>query len=228
MIMKCVIVTLFPEAVSGYFDCSILKRARAKLLLDVRFCALRDFATGKHRVTDDLPYGGGPGMVLKPEPIYAALEAIQKEAPEGIRVILPSPQGAVFNQEMAGHFAREPRTLVFVCGRYEGIDARVGEGFPSEEVSIGDYVVTGGELPAMVMIDAAARLIPGALGDEQSLEEESFSTGRLDYPHYTRPAEFRGMRVPEVLLSGNHEAIRRWREEAALLSTGRKRPDLLK
>ncbi len=224
--MRCILLTLFPDAVTAYFDYSILKRARAKSLLEVCFYSLRDFGGGKHHVTDDLPYGGGPGMVLKPEPIYSALETIKKEKGE-VRVIMPSPQGIVFRQETAIDFSKEQRTLVFVCGRYEGIDARVGQGISLEEVSIGDYVLTGGELPALVMIDAAVRLIPGVLGDLQSLEEESFSSGVLDYPQYTRPAEFRGMKVPEVLLSGDHKAIRQWRREAALLNTCQKRPDLL-
>ncbi len=224
--MQAVVLTLFPEAIASYFDYSILKRAKEKSLVSVRFCALRDFAAGKHRATDDVPYGGGPGMVLKPEPIYAALESICADV-GAVRVIIPSPQGVVFRQEMAKQFSCESRTLVFICGRYEGIDARVGEGIPSEEVSIGDYILTGGELPALVMLDAAARLIPGVLGDEQSLEDESFSSGGLAYPQYTRPAEFRGMRVPDLLLSGNHGAIRRWRKEAALLNTAQKRPDLL-
>ncbi len=224
--MKCVLLTLFPGAVTDYFNYGILREAREKSLLEVCFYSLRDFATGKHRATDDLPYGGGPGMVLKPEPIYSALSKIRQEEGD-IRVIVPSPQGIVFHHRMAANFSKEQRTLVFICGRYEGIDARVGAGIAVEEVSIGDYVLTGGELPAMVMIDAATRLIPGVLGNERSLEEESFSSGILDFPQYTRPAEFLGMKVPEVLLSGNHEAIRQWRREAALLNTHQKRPDLL-
>jgi tRNA (guanine37-N1)-methyltransferase len=225
--------------VSSYFDYSILKRAREKspaghaALLGVQFCSLRDFGIGAHHTTDDVPYGGGPGMVLKPEPIFAALEAIrEQECGTELRIIMPSPQGVVFNQGMALDFSKETRTMVFICGRYEGIDARVGEGVSVEEVSVGDYILTGGELPALMMIDAAARLIPGVLGEPKSLEEESFSLrnadcGIFEYPHYTRPAQFRGMKVPEVLLSGNHEAIAKWRKEKAFLNTQQRRPDLL-
>jgi len=226
--MKCVLITLFPGMVASYFDFSILKRAREKLLLDVRICSLREFGIGSHHVTDDVPYGGGPGMVLKPEPIFSALEAIQKDVRASeMRIIMPSPRGVVFNQAMARDFSKETKTMVFICGRYEGIDARVGEGVSLEEVSVGDYILTGGELPALLMIDAAARLIPGVLGDPKSLEEESFSMGMFEYPHYTRPAQFLGMKVPEVLLSGNHEAIARWRKEKAFLNTQQRRPDLL-
>lgn len=222
--MKCVVLSLFPESVASYSDYSIIKRAREKSLLDLSFCALRDFGMGRHRVTDDIPYGGGPGMVLKPEPIFSSLSAIAKTYGE-VRVIMPSPQGAVFNQAMAFDFSKEQKTLVFICGRYEGIDERVREGIALEEVSIGDYILTGGELPALVMIDAAARLIPGVLGDHRSLEEESFENGVLEYPQYTRPAEFFGMKVPDVLRSGNHKAISEWRKKASLLNTCQKRPE---
>ncbi|MEK7286143.1 MAG: tRNA (guanosine(37)-N1)-methyltransferase TrmD [Nitrospirota bacterium] len=226
--MKCVLLTLFPEMVRPHFDHSILKRAREKGLLDVEIVSLRDFGMGKHHVTDDVPYGGGPGMVLKPEPIFAALEAIRKTHPAGdFRVLVPSPSGVVFHHAMAFDFSKEEKVLVFICGRYEGIDARVLEGIAGEEISVGDYVLTGGELPALLMIDAAMRLIPGVLGATASLEEESFSQGMLDYPHYTRPEVFQGMKVPEVLLSGNHAAIEKWRREAAFLNTQNKRPDLL-
>ncbi len=226
--MNCVLLTLFPGMIASYFDFSILKRAKEKTLLDVQFCSLRDFGIGSHRTTDDVPYGGGPGMVLKPEPIFAALEAI-RENQQGadIRVIMPSPQGVMFNQAMALDFSKETKTLVFICGRYEGIDARVVEGISVEEVSVGDYILTGGELPALLMVDAAARLIPGVLGEPKSLEEESFSNGIFEYPHYTRPAQFQGMKVPEVLLSGNHKAIAEWRKEKAFLNTQQRRPDLL-
>ena len=221
--MKCVILSLFPDAVSSYFDYSIVKRAREKSLLTLSFCSLRDFGVGKHRVTDDIPYGGGPGMVLKPEPIFSALDAMIKTHGK-VRVIIPSPQGVVFDQAMALDFSREARTLLFICGRYEGIDERVREGIFAEEVSIGDYILTGGELPALVMIDAAVRLVPGVLGDHRSLEEESFENGLLEYPQYTRPAEFDGMKVPDVLRSGNHQAIAEWRKKAALYNTYQKRP----
>ncbi len=214
--------------VTSYFEYSILKRAKEKSLLDVQICSLRDFGIGSHHTTDDVPYGGGPGMVLKPEPIFAALEAIRKDQEERFfRVIMPSPQGVIFNQAMAFDFSKETRTLVFICGRYEGIDARVGEGVSLEEVSVGDYILTGGELPALLMVDAATRLIPGVLGEPLSLAEESFSAGMFEYPHYTRPAQFQGMKVPEVLLSGNHAAIAKWRKEKAFLNTQQRRPDLL-
>lgn len=205
---------------------SMLKRAQERHLLDIRIHPLRDYATDKHRTTDDVPYGGGPGMVLKPDPIFAAVEKIRLERGE-IRIILPSPQGVQFNQTMASTFSKEERSILFICGHYEGIDARIKEVLLVEEVSIGDYILTGGELAAMVMVDASARLIPGVLGEPASLEEESFSSSLLEYPQYTRPVEFRGQRVPEILLSGNHKAIRIWRKQQALLNTLRKRPDLL-
>ena len=225
--MRCDVITLFPEMVMPTLSQSILKRAQEKQRIDVRVHQLRDFAAGKHHVTDDAPYGGGGGMLLKPEPIFSALEAV-KETRGEIRVILPSPQGKCFDQNMAEDFSIERRCLVFICGHYEGIDARVNEGILLEEVSIGDYILTGGELPALSMIDAAARLVPGVLGGLTSAQEESFSTSLLEYPHYTRPYEFRGMQVPEVLASGNHAAISTWRREQALLNTFHKRPDLLK
>ncbi len=205
---------------------SILKRAQERRLLDIGIHPLRDYAMDKHQTTDDVPYGGGPGMVLKPEPIFAVVEKIRRERGE-IRIIMPSPQGRPFHQKMAAAFSKEERSLVFVCGHYEGIDARVKEGMSVEEISIGDYILTGGELAALMIIDASARLIPGVLGEPASLEEESFSSSLLEYPQYTRPAEFRGLRVPDILLSGNHKAIRTWRKQQALLNTLRKRPDLL-
>jgi tRNA (guanine37-N1)-methyltransferase len=204
----------------------MLKRAQERRLLEIGIHQLRDYTTDKHQTTDDVPYGGGPGMVLKPEPIFAVVEKIRRERGE-IRIIMPSPQGKRFDQKMATAFSKEERSLVFICGHYEGIDARVKEGMPVEEVSIGDYILTGGELAALIMIDASARLIPGVLGEPASLEEESFSSSLLEYPQYTRPVEFRGLRVPDVLLSGNHKAIRTWRKQQALLNTLRKRPDLL-
>lgn len=205
---------------------SIIKRAQERRLLEIGIHQLRDYASDKHRTTDDIPYGGGPGMVLKPEPIFAVVEKIRQERGEA-RIIMPSPQGKRFDQKMARAFSKEERSLVFICGHYEGIDARVKEGIPVEEVSIGDYILTGGELAALVMIDASARLIPGVLGEPASLDEESFTSSLLEYPQYTRPVEFRGLRVPDILLSGNHKAIRTWRKQQALLNTLRKRPDLL-
>jgi tRNA (guanine37-N1)-methyltransferase len=224
--MKCDIITLFPGMVAPALHESILKRAQERRLLEISIHHLRDYATDKHQTTDDVPYGGGPGMVLKPEPIFAVVEKIRRERGK-TRLIMPSPQGKRFDQEMGTKFSKEERALVFICGHYEGIDARVKEGLPVEEISIGDYILTGGELAAIVMIDASARLIPGVLGEPASLEEESFSSSLLEYPHYTRPVEFRGLRVPDILLSGNHKAIRIWRKQQALLNTLRKRPDLL-
>lgn len=224
--MKCDIVTLFPGMVGPALEQSILKRAQERLLLEVRIHSLREFAVDKHHVTDDAPYGGGPGMVLKPDPIFAALDKIGEERGK-IRIILPSPQGKKFSQKMAEEFSREEASLVFICGHYEGVDERVKRGFTLEEVSVGDYILTGGELAALVMIDAAARLVPGVLGKSASIEEESFSSSLLEYPHYTRPSEFRGMKVPEVLVSGNHQAIRNWRKRQSLINTFQKRPDLL-
>jgi len=225
--MICDIVTLFPGLIEPLFQQSILKRAVEKGLLRVRIRDLRDYAEGKHRIADDAPYGGGPGMVLKPEPIFRAVDALLRE--EGpTRIILTSPQGRRFSQSLAAEFSSDPRRLVFICGHYEGVDERVKEGIAVEEVSIGDYVVTGGELAAMVMVDASARLVPGVLGEPDSLREESFSSWQLlEYPQYTRPEEFRGMRVPPVLVSGNHQAIAAWRRQQALLNTLRKRPDLV-
>ncbi len=224
--MDCDILTLFPEMVLPNFEHSILKRARENRLLDVRIHQLRDFATDKHRITDDAPYGGGGGMVLKPEPIFAALDKIRSERKE-IRIILPTPQGRRFDQKTAEDFSKERRALVFICGHYEGIDARVGHGLELEELSVGDFVLTGGELPAVLMIDAAARLVPGVLGGATSAQEESFSFSLLEYPHYTRPYEFRGMCVPDVLTTGNHAEIQSWRRQHALINTFNKRPDLL-
>lgn len=211
--------------ISSVLDESILKRAREKGLLDVRVINIRDFTLNKHHTADDYPYGGGAGMVLKVEPVLRAIDFIRGEE-EDLRIILLSPQGRRYNQTMAHELSREGRRIVFLCGHYEGIDERVKICLSPEEISIGDYVLTGGELAALVIIDSAARLIPGVLGDRSSLEEESFNR-MLDYPHYTRPSEFRDMKVPHVLLSGHHEKIRLWRRRQALLNTLNKRPDLL-
>jgi tRNA (guanine37-N1)-methyltransferase len=232
-VLRCDVITLFPEMVRPVLEQSMLKRAQEKGLLDVRVHNLRDFAAGRHQVADDMPYGGGAGMVMKAEPVFLSVEALRRQYGEAVpgthlRLLLPSPQGRPFTQRLAEELRDEPRRIVFVCGHYEGIDERVRIGLELEEISIGDYVLTGGELPALVMIDAAARLIPGVLGDPESAERESFAESLLDYPHYTRPAQLRGLPVPEVLLSGNHEAIRLWRRKEALRSTYRKRPDLLR
>ena len=223
--MKCDVLTLFPGVLTAYLDESILKRAREKELLDVNLVNIRDFTSGPHKQADDYPFGGGAGMVLKPEPVFRAMDAL-KEDGEPRRVVLLSPQGRPFDQSMAEEYSKEERRFVFICGRYEGIDERV-KTLAEEEVSIGDFVLTGGELGALVIIDAVTRLIPGVLGDEKSIEDESFSWGLLDYPHYTRPREFRELGVPEVLLSGNHEEIRLWRRREALKKTLEVRPDLI-
>lgn len=221
--MRIDIVTLFPGMVEPVIATSILGRARARGLVDIRVVNLRDYATGKHRVTDDYQFGGGGGMVLKPEPIAAAVQALRTEPS---RVILMDPRGRTFTQAVAAELAQHPH-LILVAGRYEGVDERVGELVADERLSIGDYVVTGGELPALVVTDAVARLLPGVLGGEGAAERESFAAGLLEPPQYTRPEEFRGARVPDVLLSGDHARVARWRREQALWLTWRRRPELL-
>lgn len=222
--MKIDILTLFPGLFASPFAESILGKAQERGLLEVCAHNLRDWAAGKHQVTDDAPYGGGDGMVLKPEPIAAALQSLQAKSPQA-RVLMMTPQGRVFNQADAQRLSTEPG-LIFVCGRYEGFDERV-RGMVDEELSIGDVVLTGGEPAAMVMIDAIGRLLPGVLGSSGSAETDSFSDGLLEYPQYTRPVEFAGQRVPEVLLSGNHAVIAAWRREQQLRRTLQRRPDLL-
>jgi tRNA (guanine37-N1)-methyltransferase len=218
------VVTIFPGIFESPLRESLLGRAIEAGLLDVRVHDLRDSTTDKHRQVDDESYGGGPGMVLKPEPVFAAVESLGSG---DRRTLLLSPSGRRLDQDLARELAAEP-WLVLICGRYEGVDERVVEGVPAEEVSIGDYVVAGGEVPALVVLEAVTRLVPGVIGREESHEQDSFGDGGiLDHPHYTRPAEFRGMRVPETLLSGNHAEIERWRREAALEKTRRNRPDLL-
>jgi tRNA (guanine37-N1)-methyltransferase len=221
--MQIDVLTLFPEMFEGPLGHSILRRAIDRGLLDVRLTNIRDFATDRHRTVDDYPYGGGPGMVMKPGPIFDAVEAV---AESGAPIILLSPQGRVFTQRIAAELARQER-LVLICGHYEGVDERVREHLVTDELSIGDYVLTGGELAAMVVIDAVTRLLPGVLGGEESTSEESHSHGLLEYPQYTRPPDFRGWTVPEILLSGHHAEIARWRRRQALLRTARRRPDLL-
>ena len=221
--MRIDVLTLFPPMFAGPLDESIIKRARETGRLDLRIHNLRDYAHDRHKTVDDRPFGGGPGMLLKPEPIF---EAVADLGCESTRVILFSPAGRTFNQAIAADLAGQER-LLLISGHYEGFDERVREQLADDELSIGDYVLTNGGLPVMVVIDAVARLLPGVLGDEQSAQEESFSHGLLEYPQYTRPAEFRGMKVPEVLLSGNHAEIARWRAEQARLRTRARRPDLL-
>jgi tRNA (guanine37-N1)-methyltransferase len=218
------VLTIFPGIFESPIRESLLGKAIQAGILDVRVHDMRDFTTDRHRQVDDEAYGGGPGMVLKPEPVFAAVESLG-EGPK--RVILLSPAGRRLDQALVRELAKEP-WLVLISGRYEGVDERIVEGLPAEEISIGDYVLSGGEIPALVLLEAVTRLVPGVVGSEESLERESFEGGTLDHPHYTRPREFRGMRVPEVLLSGNHAEVERWRREAAQKKTRRNRPDLLK
>ncbi|MCH6552561.1 MAG: tRNA (guanosine(37)-N1)-methyltransferase TrmD [Acidobacteria bacterium] len=233
------IVTIFPDFFAGPFDHGIVRRARAAGLAEIRIHDLRNFTTDKHRTVDDRPFGGDEGMVLKPEPIFAAVESLFSEQPAEERqqaaVVLLSAQGRLLNQRVAQELAQRPR-VVLLCGRYEGVDERVAEHLATMELSIGEYILSGGELAAAVVVDTVTRLLPGALGDARSAVEESFTAhpdatvsagGILDCPHYTRPADFRGRKVPEVLLSGNHAEVRRWRRRQALAKTRRNRPDLL-
>jgi tRNA (guanine37-N1)-methyltransferase len=223
--MEFDVFTLLPEVFFPYLDSSILERARQRRLIEVRVHNIRDWASSKHHVTDDEPYGGGGGMVMKVEPVFAAVESVI-EVDTGIPVILLTPQGRVFNQKIAQELVRQPR-LALICGRYEGVDERIREHLVTDEISIGDYVLTGGELPALILIDAISRLISGVLGDPDGAMDDSHSTGHLEYPHYTRPPEFRGWSVPEVLLSGDHAKIEKWRREQSLRRTLDRRPDLL-
>ncbi|GJL53430.1 MAG: tRNA (guanine-N(1)-)-methyltransferase [Nitrospirales bacterium] len=224
--MQCDVLTLFPESIRAVTSQSIVKRAQEKGLLHLTVHNIRDYADRPHFNADDTPYGGGEGMVMKAEPIFRAIDALRNDTHD-LRIILPSPQGIPFTQGQAHALSCESRRLVFICGHYEGIDERVRSTLLAEEISVGDYVLTGGELPAMIMIDAAVRLIPGVLGDPLSAQHDSFAESLLDYPHYTRPSEVRGSTVPDILSSGNHEAIRRWRRKEALRNTLVKRPDLL-
>lgn len=223
--MRFDVFTLFPELFPPYLDASILGRARGSGLLDVQVHNIRDFATDKHQVTDDEPYGGGGGMVMKPEPIFAAVESIVG-APPTVPVVLLSPQGRPFTQAIAQELGRQPH-LALICGRYEGVDERVRQHLATDEISIGDYVLTGGELPALILIDAVARTLPGALGDPEGAITDSHATGLLEHPHYTRPQTFRGWDVPEILRSGDHARIERWRRQQSLLRTAQRRRDLL-
>jgi tRNA (guanine37-N1)-methyltransferase len=219
------LVTIFPRLCEGPLGEGIVRRAIDRGIVDVRVHDLREYTTDRHRSVDDVSYGGGPGMVFKPEPLFRAVDALREEG--GIdAVILMSPQGRRFTQREAERLAGL-RRVVLLCGRYEGVDDRVRSGLATEELSVGDYVLSGGELPALVIVDAVVRLLPGAVGDEASVDVDSFSRGLLDYPHFTRPAEFRELRVPDVLLSGNHADIRRWRKRESLARTLALRPDLL-
>jgi tRNA (guanine37-N1)-methyltransferase len=222
--MKIDVLTLFPAMFAGPLDESIIRRARDTGILQLGIHNLRDYTHDRHRKVDDSPFGGGPGMLLKPEPIFEAVESL---ATEQTKVILLTPSGRKFTQGVANEL-KQHEHLLLICGSYEGFDERIRAELVDEEISIGDFVLTNGALPAMIIIDCVTRLLPGVLGDEGSAVEESFSHGLLEYPQYTRPAEFRGMRVPDVLMSGNHAEIAKWRHEQALLRTAEKRPDLMK
>lgn len=230
--MKIDVLTIFPEFFTQVFDFGIIRRAKLAEIVEINVHDIRAFTTDKHKMVDDRPFGGGDGMVLKPEPIFAAIEhltgaADRSEYPQGTRVVLLSPQGRVFKQDVAAEFGDEAKHLIVICGRYEGVDERVNDALVTDELSIGDYVLSGGEPAAVVVVDAIVRLLPEALGSETSAENDSFSNGLLDCPHYTRPAEFRGMKVPDVLLNGNHAEIEKWRHTMALNKTKLFREDLL-
>jgi tRNA (guanine37-N1)-methyltransferase len=229
--MQFEVFTVLPEVFPKYLESSILKRAIERGLIEVRLHTIRDYTHDRHHTTDDTPYGGGGGMVMKPEPIFEAVESVMGTAshlsqPQVDPVILLSPQGRVFTQRVAEELTRHTR-IALICGRYEGVDERVRQHLVTDEISVGDYVLTGGELPALTLIDAVTRLIPGVLGDPTGAEDDSHSMGLLEYPHYTKPPEFRGWRVPEVLASGDHGKIDRWRREQALARTLHNRPDML-
>ena len=230
--MKIDVLTIFPEFFGQVFDFGIIRRAKLAGIVEINVHNIRDYTNDKHRMVDDRPFGGGDGMVLKPEPLFAAIEKLigtsDREAyPSGTRVVLLSPQGKPFKHDAAQSFADVANHIVLICGRYEGVDERVNEMLVTDEISIGDYVLSGGEPAAVVIVDSIVRLLPDALGSDTSAENDSFSDGLLDCPHYTRPAEFRGMTVPEVLLNGNHAEIEKWRKEKALEKTKLNRKDLL-
>jgi len=231
--MRIDVLTIFPEFFGQVFDFGIIRRAKLAEIVEINIHDIREFTTDKHRMVDDRPFGGGDGMVLKPEPIFAAIRSLlgtteKADYPSGTRVLLLTPQGRQLKQDVVKEFADEFGHLVIICGRYEGVDERVNDALVTDEISIGDYVLSGGEPAAVVLVDAIARLLPGALGSETSAENDSFSNGLLDCPHYTRPAEFQGMKVPDVLLNGNHAEIEKWRREKALEKTRLNRRDLLK
>ena len=225
--MKIDVVTPFPEMLNGFFQESMLKRAQEKEIVKIKLWDLREFTTDKHKTVDDYPFGGGAGMILKPEPFFRAMDHIIEKTKISPRVILMTPQGERFNQDRAVSLTKENH-LVFLCGHYRGVDQRVIEKYVTDEISIGDYILTGGELAASVVIDAVVRLLPGVLGDFNSAEGDSFHSGQLDHPHYTRPAEICGMKVPDILLSGHHAKIESWKKEQSEKNTRERRPDLLK
>jgi len=220
------VFTLFPDVVRSYFEASVVGKALQAALLEIQVHNIRDYTHDRHHTTDDVPYGGGGGMVMKPEPIFAAVESVLGDSLGSVPILLLTPQGKRFTHDMAQDLASQPR-LVLLCGRYEGVDERVRLHLATEEISIGDYVLTGGELPSMVVIDAVARLIPGVLGDAEAASRDSHARRLLEHPHFTRPAEFRGWRVPDVLLSGDHARIAAWRREQSLRRTRARRPDLI-
>lgn len=229
--MQFEVFTLLPDVFPAYLESSILQRARQRELIDVRIHNIRDYTHDRHHTTDDTPYGGGGGMVMKPEPVFEAVESVLGTSsspgqPVPVPIILLTPQGRVFTQRVAEELAHHER-IALLCGRYEGVDERIREHLVTDEISVGDYVLTGGELPALLIIDAVSRLIPGVLGDPTGAQDDSHSMGLLEYPHYTKPAEFRGWKVPGILLSGDHGKIEKWRREQALLRTFKKRPDML-
>ena len=231
--LKIDVLTIFPDFFREVFDFGIIRRARAARIVEITTYDLRAWATDKHRMVDDRPFGGGDGMILKPEPIFAAIENLigtneRANYPSGTKVVLLTPQGRPLKQAVAREFAANAEHLVLLCGRYEGVDERVNEALVTDEISVGDYVLSGGEPAALILVDAVTRLLPGALGSETSAVNDSFENDLLDFPHYTRPPEFRGMRVPEVLLNGNHHEIEKWRQQKALEKTKQIRPDLLK
>ena len=223
--MQFDVFTLLPEVFPAYLETSILKRARQRGLIDVRVHNIRDYARDKHHTTDDTPFGGGGGMVMNPEPVFEAVESVLGRD-SGAPIILLTPQGRLFNQRVAEDLSSQEK-IALICGRYEGVDERIRQHLVTDEISIGDYVLTGGEIPALILIDAVSRLLPGVLGDPTGAEDDSHSSGLLEYPHYTRPPEFRGESVPDVLLSGDHAKIAKWRREQSLLRTLIRRPDLL-
>ncbi len=225
--MRIDVFTLLPDVMDAYLQSSILGRARTAGLIDVNLHNIRDYTTDRHRTTDDEPFGGGGGMVMKPEPIFTAVESVLGSAVADIPVILLTPQGRMFSQKVAREFAQFPQ-LALICGRYEGVDERVRQYLATDEISIGDYVLTGGEIPALTVIDAIVRLIPGTLGDSEAILKDSHTEGLLEHPHYTRPASFRGWDVPEVLRSGDHARIAAWRRKQSLIRTATRRPDLLR
>lgn len=225
--MRIDILTLFPEMFASPFEYSILKRARENGIVEIALSNIRDFAIGAYNKVDDKPYGGGPGMIMMPRPLFDCVEYVQKQSPKPSRIILLTPQGAKFDQAKAIQLSKEER-LLLIAGRYEGFDERIRTGLGAEQISVGDYVLSGGELPAMTIVDAVVRLLPGALGAEESAGDDSFGNSLLEYPQYTRPQEFRGMKTPEILLSGDHGKIAQWRKDQSIERTRKYRPDLLK